>query len=171
MKKWIENLSRKIGFTKTESQIVLFLLIAFSIGLIVSKFKDENKNSEYLEFDYSIEDSLFNAALGNIEIEDTFAPQTEEKNVASKNQVLDFGSSKKKNVEMVTTKTISGKININTAGVSELNTLPGIGIKTAENILAYRKKVGKFTKAEDLLNIKGIGKAKLTKLRELIKFE
>lgn len=171
MSKWIENLSRKIGFTKTESQIVLFLLAAFSVGLIVSRFKDNSKNAEYLDFDYSIEDSLFNAAIGNIEIEDTIATQIEEKSVASKNQLLDFGNSKKRSDETVKPKTISGKININTAGISELNTLPGIGIKTAENIFAYRKKFGKFTKAEDLLNIKGIGKAKLTKLRELIKFE
>jgi competence protein ComEA len=171
MSKWIENLSRKIGFTKTESQIVLFLLAAFSVGLIVSRFKDNSKNAEYLEFDYSIEDSLFNAAIGNIEIEDTIATQIEEKSVVSKSKLLDFGNSKKRSDETVKPKTISGKININTAGISELNTLPGIGIKTAENIFAYRKKVGKFTKAEDLLNIKGIGKAKLTKLRELIKFE
>ena len=52
-----------------------------------------------------------------------------------------------------------------------LSQLPGIGQKTAKNIIEYRKKVGSFSKAEDLLNIKGIGKSKLEKIRMLLNFE
>jgi len=168
MKKWIETLIKKIGFTKTESQIILFLLAAFSIGLIVDRFKDKNANSEYLEFDYSAEDSLFNAALGNVDIEDGTEQNIIEKNIASKNESMEFGKGKKENNTKLVIESI---ININSAGLKELVTLPGIGNKTAENILAYRKNIGRITKAEDLLNIKGIGKAKLTKLRKHIKYD
>ena len=49
------------------------------------------------------------------------------------------------------------KVNINTAGVAELESLPGIGPAKAEAIIKYREANGKFKKAEDIVNVKGIG--------------
>lgn len=171
MRNWIEVISRKVGFTKTETQIVLFILAAFAVGLLINYFKNLANDADYLEFDYSAEDSLFNAALGNVEMDDFAAKDSLEKRVASKNELLDFGSGKKKVAEIPIPKSHSAVVNINTASVSELSSLPGIGLKTAENILAYRKKNGKFSKVSQLLNIKGIGETKLAKLREHIKTE
>ena len=51
----------------------------------------------------------------------------------------------------------SEKVNLNTATAEQLQTLPGIGPALAERIIAYRNKVGKFAKIEELLNVKGIG--------------
>lgn len=171
MRNWIEVISRKVGFTKTETQIVLFILAAFAVGLLINYFKSRANEADYLEFDYSAEDSLFNAALGNVEIDDIAVKDSAEKRVASKNELLDFGSGKKKVAEIPVPKSLSAVVNINTASVPQLASLPGIGLKTAENILAYRKKNGKFSNTDQLLNIKGVGKAKLAKLREHIKFE
>lgn len=50
-----------------------------------------------------------------------------------------------------------GKININTAGASELDELSGVGPALAERIILYRTEHGLFAKAEDLLNVSGIG--------------
>jgi competence protein ComEA len=50
-----------------------------------------------------------------------------------------------------------GKININTAGVAELDKLSGVGPVLAERILQYRSEHGPFAKAEDLKNVSGIG--------------
>jgi competence protein ComEA len=58
----------------------------------------------------------------------------------------------------------AGKISINHADVSSLMQLPGIGLKKAEAIVAYRESQGEFTQAEELMNIKGIGKKLFTKL-------
>jgi competence protein ComEA len=58
-------------------------------------------------------------------------------------------------------KVLSLPIDINTASVEELDTLPGIGPKTAEAIVEYRETQGKFTCAEDLLQVRGIGAKKL----------
>ncbi len=171
MRKWIEVISFKIGFTKTEIKIILFLLCAFLLGLLVKHFKDTSNDSSYLEFDYSLQDSLFNAALGNIDLEDSVTVDTLEKRVASKNKLLDFGTSKTVKLEVPNKKSSPKVININTAGIAELTSLPGIGLKTAQNIIAFRKEKGNFAKSEQLLKIKGIGSAKLAKIRGYIKFE
>lgn len=56
-------------------------------------------------------------------------------------------------------------VNPNTATVTELMQLPGVGAKTAERIVEYRKQHGPFQRLEDLMNVKGIGEKSFTKLR------
>ena len=59
-------------------------------------------------------------------------------------------------------------ININTAGEDELTKIPGVGKVTAQKIVEYRKKNGRFLAADDLKKIGGIGDKKLEKMREYI---
>ena len=59
-------------------------------------------------------------------------------------------------------------ININTAGIEELTTLPGIGDVKAEAIIKYRSEVGKFKTKEELLNVEGIGEALFEKIKDNI---
>lgn len=61
-------------------------------------------------------------------------------------------------------------VNVNTAAEEELETLTGIGPSLAQAIIAYRTEHGDFTAAEDLLNVKGIGQAKLEGFRAQITF-
>ncbi len=62
----------------------------------------------------------------------------------------------------------SGKVNINTASKSELETLPGIGPSTADKIIAYRQKSGGFKNAKDLMNVTGIGEKKYEAMKDFI---
>ena len=62
-------------------------------------------------------------------------------------------------------------VNLNTANFSELDSLPGIGPVMAERILEFRKKNGIFKRAEDLMNVRGIGERKFLKLRDYIVVE
>jgi comEA protein len=59
-------------------------------------------------------------------------------------------------------------LNLNTATVDQLVALPGIGERTAKQIVEYREKNGPFKKAEDLMNIKGIGEKSFLRLKTLV---
>ena len=59
-------------------------------------------------------------------------------------------------------------VNLNTASVTQLETLPGIGKSTAERILEYRQKNGGFKKVEDLMNVRGVGEKSFLKLKSLV---
>lgn len=59
-------------------------------------------------------------------------------------------------------------ININTATVAELDTLPGIGETKAQNIVDYRESNGFFTKPEDIMNVEGIGESIYADIEDLI---
>ncbi|MEO7272356.1 MAG: helix-hairpin-helix domain-containing protein [Vicinamibacterales bacterium] len=62
----------------------------------------------------------------------------------------------------------SGPLNINTATAAQLETLPGIGARTAQAIVDQRQKSGGFKKIEDLMNIKGIGEKSFLKLKPMV---
>lgn len=66
-------------------------------------------------------------------------------------------------------QTETAKVNINTAQIEELSTLPGIGEATANKIIEYRKENGKFEKIEDIKNVPGIGDSKFQNIKEMLK--
>ena len=61
-----------------------------------------------------------------------------------------------------------GKININSATLAQLETLPGIGPSFAQRILDYRKQKGAFQKIDDIMNVVGIKEAIFGKIKEKI---
>ncbi|MGN0166141.1 MAG: helix-hairpin-helix domain-containing protein [Lachnospiraceae bacterium] len=62
----------------------------------------------------------------------------------------------------------SALININTADVSQLVSLPGIGTTKAESIVNYREQNGYFSCTEEIMNVSGIGESTYEKIRNLI---
>ena len=59
-------------------------------------------------------------------------------------------------------------VNLNTATLQELDTLPGVGPSTAQAILDYRQQHGRFGTVDELLEVRGIGDAKLAQLRDRV---
>ena len=57
---------------------------------------------------------------------------------------------------------------LNTATIEQLEQLPGVGPRTAQDIVKFREKSGPFRRVEDLLAIRGITKRRLEKLRPYI---
>jgi competence protein ComEA len=62
-----------------------------------------------------------------------------------------------------------GIIGLNRASVAELETLPGVGPVLAERIVAFRDQNGGFETVEGLLEVPGIGEAKLASIRDLVR--
>lgn len=85
-------------------------------------------------------------------------------NAYGKNAAAKRGSSK------VSAQGSARRVRINSASVSELQSLPGVGPALAQRIIAERSR-GRFASAEDLLRVSGIGKAKLEKMRAYVEVD
>jgi competence protein ComEA len=61
-----------------------------------------------------------------------------------------------------------GRVSLNSATLEQLDTLPGVGPVTAQAIIDYRTSHGGFQRVEDLLDVKGIGEATLSDLKDQV---
>lgn len=95
----------------------------------------------------------------------------EEKSLGNQNNNVNTGGKHANNGNNLNNNvsiTKNNKININTANVSELKQITGIGESTANKIIDYRENVGKFKKIEDIKEVKGIGDSKFESLKNKI---
>ncbi|MGD8307017.1 MAG: helix-hairpin-helix domain-containing protein [Ignavibacteria bacterium] len=157
-----DKLSKKIGFTQTEVQVILFIVVGFIFGLVIKFYRDSNI-PEYKHFDYSVQDSLFNYYKNHQPETDSTANNT----IDSKQELLEFSSVEFNKNE---SSTLPGEksIDINSADEKLLISLPGIGPSTARKILELREKRGKFMKLEELMDVKGIGNIKFKKIEKFL---
>lgn len=70
---------------------------------------------------------------------------------------------------LLSEKSGSSKININTAKLEELQNIPGVGPSIAQAIIDYREENGKFMNIEDIKSVTGVGESKYKKMEEYIK--
>ncbi len=61
-----------------------------------------------------------------------------------------------------------GRVNLNTAGLAELDTLPGVGPVLAQRILDWRREHGRFTSVDELGEVSGIGERLLAQLADRV---
>ena len=162
----IKKLSRKIGFTSTEIRVLLFLSIIFLIGLVYKNFIQNKPGIEYRTFDYSEEDSSFNYYKNKI-LEDLPEEKTSKNKVDIKSEVLQLTEPNYSKTELKPALK-EQSINLNSAGIEDLEKLPGIGVKTAEKIITYRKMIKGFKSLDELLEVNGIGQSKLNKIKKFL---
>ncbi|MDD7404120.1 MAG: helix-hairpin-helix domain-containing protein [Butyribacter sp.] len=93
---------------------------------------------------------------------------TKKEAAARKKEKAAGASDKSKEQQDGTDGNDSALININTASLDELTTLPGVGQVKANQILDYRTEHGSFSKKEDLMNISGIKEGVYNKIKDLI---
>lgn len=158
-KSLMDRMQSVLGITRTELVAVIILAGGLLCGAIIKYVLAENRDIYYSNSESitALLDSLAEAEIpAYTGTNDTIAIE------AVHNNTLD--SSKIKYSENNLPKE---KLDINTAPKEELMKLPGIGPKTADDIIAYRKDKP-FGKASDIMEIKGIGEKKFEKLKSLI---
>jgi len=68
-------------------------------------------------------------------------------------------------------QSMNNKLDLNSASVAELQTLPGVGESKAKAIIEYREQVGPFLEVAQLTEVKGIGSKMLSKIQSLVKVD
>lgn len=146
----LAQLQDRIGFTRNEILVILFLSATFLCGLALRWYNQSFSQEAPAQFDYAKLDSIFAAR--------SHTPES----VRTAGRGLAGQASSKKLTSPGT------HIDINTAGKEELMRLPGIGGAMAERVIEYRIEHGLFETVEDLANVRGIGKKKLELLRPFV---
>jgi comEA protein len=123
----------------------------------------EDRISQYEDKISSLEDKIDNINNSNTKV----TPQAEV-NTAPDESGSVAGIDTEPTPIPKSSQTISGKININTASASQLDTLSGIGPAYAGRIIDYRVANGGFKTIEEIQNVKGIGPKTFEKIKDNI---
>lgn len=133
-----QRLFNWLSLTPTERRVLLFLAGTLVAGAAIRYYQETAPHGP--DFDYRAADSSFAA------FQERIAADTAE-----------------------TAQMVQGQpLNINTASIVELLSLPGIGPTLAERIVEHRQQTGRFTTVDDLQSVKGINKKKFEKLKPYI---
>ncbi len=154
----MKKIGSRIGFSEVEVNVLSFVVLSLLVGIVAYYFKYKDEVTSLKQYDYSLQDSLF---WNNLTTEQN--RNIAKKKVDYEQELYDFSANE---LESVLTK-----INVNTASVEELKTLPGIGEKTAKKIIFYRDTHGKFRSVNELINVRGIGEKKLDRIKNYILIE
>lgn len=79
------------------------------------------------------------------------------------------GANQPEGAPLAGTPTAQAPIDLNTATAQQLDELPGVGPATAEKIVAHRTRIGRFRSINQLLDVPGIGEAKLAGLKPKVR--
>jgi competence protein ComEA len=168
----------RLGLTRGDVTVALFLSIAAFAGFIYTTFFEERESFQQRQKLHTLvarHDSILairnhERIVTTSEVESAVAvsdsaPAWEPLTAA------DAAIDRKEKVAQAASRgkeAPSGPVNINAAGKEELMELPGVGEKTAEAIIEMRAHVP-FRKPEDLMNVKGIGEKKFAKMKEQVR--
>ena len=121
---------------------------------------------EEKEFDYTKSDSIFVSAVNSNAESDS--AKLADKSVDYEPELLDFSENE---ILPESDSSVNILINLNTADLSKLMTLPGVGKVTAKRIIELRERRKGFRSIDELMLVKGIGKSKLDGIRKYLIIE
>jgi competence protein ComEA len=143
-----------LNLTRQERLVIRFLLLFFIIGGLIHIYR------------------LYIQAPPESRSIAAKKKATEFKNMAEAVDSLYILSHDSVNLLATDTSDINQKpVNLNTATLEELITVPHIGPVTAEKIIEYRNEHGKFKRIDDILKIKGIGVKTLERIKGEVTIE
>lgn len=149
----LDLIQRTLGFTRNEAVVVVVLVGAFLLGTGVKWYARTGSGlpAAVRGFDYGPMDKEFHERSSRIGELGQATSQVQQGPLRATKPPLQPHS-----------------ININTATKEQLVLLPGIGEAYADRIILHREDFGPFRTVDDLVNVKGIGKKTLERLRPYI---
>jgi comEA protein len=165
----LKELWKGLHFTKSETRVIVFVAMVIVSGYVIRNFRQfiEHASKPY---DYSGLDSEFiKRSLNDVTVERFSA--VEDSAYIDRQKLAEEIELAGKKIDTTTQEEDAYNgiiVDINSAGKPELEGLPGIGEAMAERIIMFREQSGGFRKTEDLMKVKGIGKKKFDKLKNLI---
>ena len=150
---WIE----KLQITQKERVVISALLVTIVLMIALATFvkhqyEQSSENYEAIRQEFERKSALIEAK------------RSEELKKYSAQEELPENKDQPEVVKEITVVVV----NINTADIIELQKLKGIGQTYAQRIVDYREENGEFKTAEELLNVKGIGKKRLEDIKAFI---
>jgi competence protein ComEA len=143
----------RFGFTRNEIAVLLFLCVTFLVGAGVRWYRHQASTSAAVSpLEYREEDSAFIARARAL-LADTSGPGR---------------TSRATSRRAAPPSLQDGSVDVNTATLEQLVSLPGIGEEIARRIIEYRGENGPFESVKELLEVKGIGPKKLERMRRFI---
>lgn len=149
-----------------EKWIIIATLAIFAISFLLSALDSPKILNNTVVYSSS-SDTLGSDTLGS----DTTSSDT----TMVESEISDYPRISSSDLEMLldaknsqSETKISSKININTADLTQLQTLNGIGEVKAKAIIEYRNTYGRFNSVEELKNVSGIGDKTFEKIKDLI---
>ncbi|OGS45210.1 MAG: hypothetical protein A2539_06740 [Elusimicrobia bacterium RIFOXYD2_FULL_34_15] len=165
--------------TGAEFNVTNFLALRIGLQTSPSKYNmgfGVNYNKIFLDYAYSYNDTLpgthilslsmkFNTSTSSDRVYTELVERAQDRPFSIKNEELKIKKIEKKKESI---KKVNKKININTASMEEIVTLPRIGGGIAKRIIDYRLKYGNFETIEVILNVPKISVKTFAKIKDLI---
>jgi len=149
-------LHEKLGFTRTEVRVILFLGWTLLAGLGVRWVRERyfpDDRQEIRPFDYTRDDSVF---MARSQLIDSLATSPAPRPPGQHSKAASGGLQ-------------PNSIDLNAATREQLIQLPGIGPQIADRILEFRDEHGPFRAVDDLTRVRGIGPKKLAQIRPFVR--
>jgi len=150
--------------------LLSLILIGAGILLWQENFAKQNSESRITNLESRInqlEDKYKEYEVSGIKYQ--AEEQASQQSIPEQGQVAGASSQNADNSKQITALApVGGKININTASVTELDSLSGIGPTYAQRIIDYRNSNGGFKSIDEIKNVKGIGDKTFDKFKDRI---
>ena len=159
----LDRFNQRLGFTRNESLVVLFLSGSLLLGgaIKITKAVTHEQDERY---DYTKSDEEFAMRSAFVGLTDSPNVQTGVGDSSREKRSAQSRSTAPAKLKTPPEK----KISLNASSKQELMRLPGVGEVMAERILMYREEHGSFKTIDELQEVKGIGKKKFERLAPYI---